>query len=61
MEVDMFASFYEFDEKPVSRPDTSRRLVITVYDDLVSDAEARNIAVAIQEYLDPELIEWKIQ
>ena len=54
MEVDMFA---KPDEDP---PITLRCLTLKVYADLVSDAEARNIAVGIQEYLDSELIEWKI-
>lgn len=59
MEVDMLASFNEFDNDNVAT-NTMQRLVITVHDDIVSEDEAYNIAVAIQRYLDPSLIEWEI-
>lgn len=64
MEVDMLASFAVPDKDPPPRdsspPRTLRRLVITVYDDLITDPESNQIAKYIQDYIDPELIEYTI-
>ena len=58
MEVDMLSEAPETDNTPEYQS-TLQRLDITIYADIISDAEARSIAVSIQEYLEPELIEWE--